>query len=85
MSVVTWDPKAREFLRKLDKSIADRIYTTVDLRISKNVGRYLEPVKGQDFCKLRVGDYRLFVDYHPEKDHLEIRTIEHRSVAYRRL
>ncbi len=47
--------------------------------------RYLEPLKGHDFYKIRVGDYRLFVDYYPEKDRLIVRMIEHRSRAYKRL
>jgi mRNA-degrading endonuclease RelE of RelBE toxin-antitoxin system len=68
MTRVIWDPKAREFLRKLDKHIAKRIYTTVDKKISKNVGRYLESIAGHDFLKLRVGDYRLFVDFYQKED-----------------
>lgn len=85
MATVTWDPKAREFLRKLDRHVASRIYNTVDRKISKDVQRYLEAVKGHDFYKLRVGDYRLFADYSPREDHLEIRVIEHRSRAYQRI
>ncbi len=34
MSSVEWDPKAREFLRKLPKQIAKRIYRKVDNEIN---------------------------------------------------
>jgi len=85
MTVITWDPKAREFLRKLDKHLATRIYSAVDEKISKDVTRYLETIKGYDFYKIRVGDYRLFVDYCPSENHLKIRVIEHRGTAYQHL
>lgn len=85
MTSIKWDPKAEEFLEKLDRQISVRIYNTVDKRISKDVKRHLEPVKGHDFMKIRVGDYRLFVDYYPEEDILEIRMVDHRSKAYKRL
>ena len=85
MTLITWDPKAREFLRKLDKHLANRIYNAVDQKIGKDVKRYLETVKGHDFYKIRVGDYRLFVDYHTSEDHLIVRVIDHRSNAYKHL
>jgi len=38
MTFIEWDPKAREFLRKLPKDIARRIY--------KKVGKLNDNVKG---------------------------------------
>ncbi len=85
MSRVIWDPKARDYLRKLDKHIANRIYTTVNQKIGKSVERYLESVKGYDFLKIRVGDYRLFVDYYKKEDLLVIRMVDYRGNAYKHL
>lgn len=85
MTLIRWDPKAEEFLDKLGKHIAARIYSAVDNKVSKGVKRCIEPVKGYDFLKIRVGDYRLFVDYYPEADILKVRMIDHRGGAYKRL
>ena len=85
MTDIIWDPKARDFLRKLDKHIANRIYITVEDRISNNVERYLESLKGYDFLKIRVGDYRLFVDYYRKDNLLIIRMVDYRGKAYKHL
>lgn len=84
MSSVEWDPKAREFLRKLQKQTANRIYRKVDNEIRHNVNRYLESLVDKDYKKIRVGDYRLFVDYYENQDLLVIRAIRHRKDAYKK-
>jgi mRNA-degrading endonuclease RelE of RelBE toxin-antitoxin system len=85
MTVIKWDPKAEEFLDKLDRHLAVRIYNAVKNKTETGIKRCLEPVKGYDFLKIRVGDYRLFVDYYPDKDILKVRMIDHRGNAYKRL
>lgn len=84
MTSVEWDSDARDFLRKLPKGISHRIFEKIDKKIRYDVGHYLEPLVGIDAKKIRIGDYRLFVDYDPAKDHLVIRTIRHRRDAYTR-
>lgn len=84
MTYIDWDPKARDFLRKLPKDISRRIYKKVDTEIKLNVERYLETLVNIEGYKIRIGDYRLFVDYYKDKDHLVIRTIIHRKDAYKR-
>lgn len=83
MAIIIWDPKAREFLRKLPKSIANRIYRKVDKVIRFNITRNLESFANRDGYKMRIGDYRLFVDYYKERNLLIIRTIRHRRHAYK--
>jgi len=83
MTRVIWDPKAREFLRKLPKSVAKRIFKKVDKEVKENVERYLKTLVSRRGFKIRVGDYRLFVDYVKGKDLLIIRTIKHRREAYK--
>lgn len=80
---IKWDPKAREFLRKLPKVVAKRIFYKVDTQIKKNVPRYLEKLVGMGGYKIRVGDYRLFVDFYRDRNLLVIRTIRHRKDAYK--
>ena len=84
MTSVEWDPKARNFLRKLPKNISQRIFNKVDREVFKDVVRFLETLVNFEGYKIRIGDYRLFVDYNKEKDHLIIRTIRHRGNAYKR-
>jgi len=84
MVSIEWDQKSRDFLRKLPKNIAKRIFTKVDKEVSLNVERHLETLVGFDFYKIRIGDYRLFVDYDKRQELLTIRTIKHRRDAYKR-
>ena len=84
MTDIDWDPKAREFLRKLPKDIAKRIFNKVDKEVKENVERFLERLVNIEGYKIRIGDYRLFVDYEKEKNILFIRTIRHRKNAYKR-
>lgn len=85
MTLIEWDPKARDFLRKLPKEVAHRIFTKIDEQVTLNVERYLETLVGVDGYKIRVGDYRLFVDYYRDKDLVVVRAIRHRRDAYKRL
>ncbi len=80
---IIWDPKAREFLRKLPKYISKRIYNKVNKEIKYNITRFLETLTNQKGYKIRIGDYRLFVDYYRDKSLLVIRTIRHRKNAYK--
>ena len=84
MTSIEWDPKSNEFLEKLPKFIAQRIFKKVDNDVKNNVTRFLETLVNLDGYKIRVGDYRLFVDYYEDKDHLVIRAIRHRRDAYKK-
>ena len=83
MTQIEWDQKTRDFLRKLPRELSCRIFTKIDTQVRLNVERHLETLVGKDYYKIRVGDYRLFVDYSKEKDILVIRTIHHRKDAYK--
>ena len=84
MTSVEWDPKAREFLRKLPKHVSSFIFNKVDKEIILNVERYLESLVKREEKKIRCGDYRLFVDYNKNNDYLIIHSIRHRKNAYKR-
>ena len=83
MTQIIWDPNVRQFLKKLPKEIAKRIFKKVDLEISINAERYLKNLINFDANKIRIGDYRLFVDYYKKEDKLIIRSIKHRKNAYK--
>ena len=84
MTSVEWDPQARDFLRKLPKDLAKRIYSKVDLEVKENVEHFLETLVNIPGYKIRIGDYRLFVDYYKQNNLLVIRSIRHRRDAYKR-
>ena len=84
MTQIIWDPKARQFLKKLPKETAKRIFKKVDSEISLNVERYLKNLINIDANKIRIGDYRLFADYYQKEDKLIIRSIRHRKNAYKK-
>ena len=84
MVSIIWDSKAREFLRKLPRDISKRIFKKVDIEIKNNVERYLKTLVNIKGYKIRVGDYRMFVDYYKDKNKLIVRSIRHRKDAYKR-
>ena len=51
MTSIFWDPNARDFMSKLPRVTAQRIYKKVDLQIRNEVTRYLETVIGKDYVK----------------------------------
>ena len=83
MNSIEWDPKARDFLRKLQKDTAKRIFEKVDCDIKNNIVHYLKSLVGTSAKKIRIGDHRLFVDYDEKNDRLFIRSIRHRRDAYK--
>ena len=85
MASIDWDPKARDFLRKLSPDVARRIFRKVDEEIRLNAERYLETLENIGGYKIRIGDYRLFVDYYKDRNLLVIRAIRHRRDAYKRM
>ncbi|MEK6903367.1 MAG: type II toxin-antitoxin system RelE/ParE family toxin [Nanoarchaeota archaeon] len=82
MTLVEWDPKARQFLRKLPRDVAHRIMRKVEEDIRVNPERYLETLVDIDVFKIRIGDYRLFVDYSKVTGILSVLSIKHRRNAY---
>ncbi|MFH0923827.1 MAG: type II toxin-antitoxin system RelE/ParE family toxin [Candidatus Falkowbacteria bacterium] len=84
MASIIWDPKVRDFLRKLPKNISKRIFRKVDSEIKENVGRYLKSLIDREEYKIRIGDYRLFVNYDKNKNQLIIHSIRHRKDAYKK-
>lgn len=81
---IVWDEKAREFLRKLEKSDAQRIIKKAN-SIVNDPYHYLESLVGLDGYKLRVGDYRLIVDVNSSTHIIQINKIGHRKNIYQEL
>jgi len=78
---VIWDDEAINFLRRLDKNISSRIVKKIK-EIRSNPMRYIFSWVNMDFSKIRIGNYRVFVDF--KDDTMIIRTIKHRKNAYKK-
>jgi mRNA-degrading endonuclease RelE of RelBE toxin-antitoxin system len=83
---VIFFPRAEKELSKLDKSIQQRIISKLDkIARSPNLCRHLSALTDVKGYKIRVGDYRIFVDPDFKEDALNIHKIKHRKNAYKEL
>ena len=78
---VEWHPKVRKFLLKLPKEVSQRIVLKVN-EAQEDPFRYLEHYEGNDYYKLRIGDYRLLVDVDFQNRILFVQVIGHRRNVY---
>ena len=80
---VIWNPKAKKFLHKLPKETSKRIVLKVK-DVKEDPFHYLEHYEGDDFYKLRVGDYHLLIDIDFSNKQLKIRVIGDRKNIYKK-
>ncbi len=81
---IAWDEKARDFLRKLPKSISIRIIKKVNGAVD-NPRYYLEALVNMKCYKLRVGDYRVLLDIDEENKILSVIFIGQRKNVYKHI
>jgi len=79
---VKWHPKVRKFLRKLPKKTSSRIVLKME-DVAKDPFRYLEHYEGEDYYKLRIGNYRALIDIEFSKKLLLVRKLDLRSRIYK--
>lgn len=80
---VEFSKQAADFLCKLDNSMQLRILSVLD-RIKIRPQDFVEKLVGEPGYKLRVGDYRLFLDIENEKLMIFVIEISHRKNAYKK-
>jgi mRNA interferase RelE/StbE len=81
---IRWSAKSEKALRKLGRTEAERIVEKVEL-IKDMPYTFVEPLTEIKAWKLRVGDYRVILDINKTTKELQILTLGHRSVIYKRL
>lgn len=74
--------KAENQLKKLDKQIQKRIISILE-RIRINPEHYVVKLVGEQGYKLRVGDYRVFLDIDKKNLLILIIKIGHRKKIYK--
>jgi len=79
---VKWDENAKDYLNKLPKNIAERIFDKIE-SIKDNPFRFLEHHEG-DYYKLRIGDYRSLIDIDFNNKTLTVQVLDKRGRIYKR-
>ena len=79
---IDWDYNARDFLNKLPKNIATRIFDKIE-SIKNNPFRFLEHYEGK-YYKLRIGDYRALIDINFEEKTIIVQVLDKRGRIYKR-
>ena len=78
------DDAVIEFLEKLDKTLAQRIFKKMQ-STKENPFHFFERLEGRTDFKLRVGDYRVIADIDPVNRRIEVTRIGHRKNIYKSL
>ena len=84
MYEIIFDPEALEFLTKLDKKNAKRIWDKI-MSTKSDPHHFFERLVGRQDYKLRIGDYRAIADINDTSQRVEITIIDHRKKVYKDL
>ncbi len=83
------EKRAIKEMKALFKNVQNRIKEKIRTNLSENPfptgDNDIKKIKGSQFYRLRVGEYRVFFDIDPEEEQVFILSIRHRSKAYREL
>jgi len=82
MYEIIFDPEALEFLGKLDKKNAKRIWDKI-MSTKSDPHHFFERLVGREDYKLRIGDYRAIADINDTSQRVEITIIDHRKKVYK--
>ncbi len=84
MYKVIFDPEVMDFLEKLEKQLAKRIWDKI-MSAKENPHHFFERLTEMPGYKMRIGDYRAIADIDDNKKRIEITVIGHRKNIYKRL
>jgi len=76
-------PKVVKFLDKLSQNLRIHIKKKLS-NLMENPFHYLEHYAGEDYYKLRIGDYRALIDIDFKKKLIIVRVLDHRKKIYKR-
>ena len=81
MTEIDYSDHAVEWLEKAEQEKRERIVKKVD-SIQDFPEHYLTRLSGSPYYRLRVGKYRVIIDWQQDNDRLFVREINHREGAY---
>ncbi|MFA4957894.1 MAG: type II toxin-antitoxin system RelE/ParE family toxin [Candidatus Methanoperedens sp.] len=82
---IIWSEPAAKELKKLDRSIAKRIFKKVTQLGENPLIFDVTKIVGEPYYRLRVGDYRVIFDIQNDKLRIIILKAGHRKNIYNRL
>lgn len=80
-----FSPEAEKDLSRLDRPIVRRIMEKLDWFVANFESLFPIPLTGElrEFCKLRVGDWRVFYSINWQKCVIRVEYIDNRDKAYK--
>ena len=78
---IIWSDLAIQQLKKLDRSVAKRIFDAVS-KLEKNPAHWVRRIVNSPYYRLRVGDYRVIVDIHENELRILVVKVGHRKKIY---
>ena len=80
---IKWHPQAFKVLKRLPKSIIQRVLDKLD-EVMKDPFRSLEHFEKENIYKLRIGHYRALIEINSEQKSLLVKVFDHRGKVYKR-
>ena len=82
MYSIKFNPKAEKQLAKLDKQVQNRILTALDRIKIRPFSYDIKRLQGTQYCRLRVGEYRIILDIKQNQLIIIIAEVGHRKNIY---
>lgn len=79
---ILWSDTAIKQLKKLDRSVAKRVFRAVS-QFKERPFRHIIKIVNSDYYRLRVGDYRVILDLQKRAFRILIVKVGHRSRIYK--
>jgi mRNA interferase RelE/StbE len=79
---IIWSDRAKRQLGKLDRGVARRIFEHVG-GLKNNPHRQVQKLVNSRYFRLRVGDYRVFLDIQGATLRILVLKVGHRGTIYR--
>ena len=83
MYEIIFSDKAKSQFNKLEKNVQERIGSVLE-RIKLRPEHFLEKLVGEPGFKLRVGDYRIFLEIYNDKLVIFVIELGHRKNIYKK-
>jgi len=80
---IVWSDSARRRLKKLDRTVARRVFEAVG-ELREDPLRHLQKIVNSPYYRLRVGDYRVIVDIQRDALRVLVLKVGHRESVYER-
>ncbi len=80
---IIWSDPAIRQLKKLDRSVARRIFDKVG-ELNENPHRFVQKLVSSPYYRLRVGDYRVILDIQGDVLRILVLKVGHRASIYDR-